>query len=96
MLTLAERVALVVHCSDHAIAACPQCSETVSFAGATPDALWGNHDFCQACRTDLTAVLRKHLTECTWIRVQIRELRKRARGGAAKRPLGVQNQRAAP
>jgi hypothetical protein len=78
MLTLSERVALVVHCSDHAIAACPACSETVTFAGVTTDILRGDHDFCRACRTDLTATLRKHLVECTWIRVQVRETRERA------------------
>jgi hypothetical protein len=78
MLTLSERVALVVQCSDHPFAACPECSETVTFAGVTTDALRGDDDFCRACRTDLTAILRKHLAECTWIRVQVRQMRERA------------------
>jgi hypothetical protein len=80
MLTLSERVALVVHCSDHPVAACPECSETITFAGVTTDALQGDHDFCRACRMDLTAILRKHLAECTWIRVQVGEMSERAQG----------------
>jgi hypothetical protein len=78
MLTPAERAILVVYCNDHPVAGCPQCPETVTFDRIGADLLTGRRDFCPKCRADLTDALRKHLKECTWIRVQTREMRERA------------------
>jgi hypothetical protein len=75
MLTLSERVVLVVHCGDHLAAVCPQCSETVSFDKIGTNVVASIPDFCPGCNTDLTARFRRHLAECTWIRLQVRAAR---------------------
>jgi hypothetical protein len=79
MLMPDERRMLLTTCSDHAVAACPQCSEAVTFERVGADLLMGRRDFCPVCRADLTAALRQHLAECTLIRVQEREIRERPR-----------------
>jgi hypothetical protein len=78
MLTPDERWALVVYCGDHPVAVCPTCSEAVTIHRVGADLILARHDFCPICRADLTATMRKHLAECTWIRVQGREVRERA------------------
>jgi hypothetical protein len=78
MLRPDERATLVVYCSDHPVAVCPQCAEAVTFDRIGSDVILGQRDFCPACRGDLTEALREHLTECTWIRGQAREIRERA------------------
>jgi hypothetical protein len=50
----------------------------VTFNRIGSDPILTLRDFCPVCRADLTAILRKHLAECTWIRVQTRETRERA------------------
>jgi hypothetical protein len=77
MLTPDERAALVVYCHDHEVAVCPRCSAALQVAEISTDVILADRDFCVRCRADLTAVLRKHLTECTWMRVQVREVRER-------------------
>jgi hypothetical protein len=42
------------------------------------DALLPRHDLCPRGTADLTNCLRKHFVECTWIRVQVREVHARA------------------
>jgi len=79
MLGHDERMALVSYCRTHAVAVCPGCAEILKADEIAADIVLGKHDFCPRCRTDLTAVLRQHLTECTWRRVQERETRERAR-----------------
>jgi hypothetical protein len=78
MLGLDERAALLVHCHDHPVAVCPGCSAALQASEIGNDLILGSSDFCPRCRADLSAVLRKHLTECTWMRVQRREVRDRA------------------
>jgi hypothetical protein len=78
MLTPDERAVLVVYCSDQPAAVCPTCSEAVTINRVGADLILARHDFCPTCRVDLTATLRKHLAECTWIRVQGRGIRERA------------------
>jgi hypothetical protein len=79
MLTPDERAALIVYCHDHTVAVCPRCSEALTAADIGTDALLDRRDFCPRCRAGITWVLRKHLTECTWMRVQAREAGERAR-----------------
>jgi hypothetical protein len=74
MLTPDERAALVVYCHDHPVAVCPQCSGSLRVSR-----IIARSDFCPTCRTDLTDSVRQHLTACTWMRVQGREVRERAR-----------------
>jgi hypothetical protein len=76
MLTLGQRAALLIYCADHPVAVCPQCSEAVSIAEIATDAFMSYLDYCPRCTADLTASLRKHLEECTRIRIQ--ETRERA------------------
>jgi hypothetical protein len=78
MLTPDERAALTVHCDDHPVAICPRCHEPVTAARLGIDVILGRRDFCPACGADLTGALRTHLADCTWIRVQGREIRQRA------------------
>ena len=78
MLTQDERALLMTHCSDHPVAVCAQCSEQVAYNRIGVDLILGRRDFCPACRADLAATLRKHLVECTWIRVQARETHERS------------------
>src|SRR5262245_35770380 len=78
MLTSAERAALVLYCHDHRVAVCRKCGEMVTVNRIGTDLILAKRDFCPACRADLTTALRKHLTECTWIRAQARETRERA------------------
>jgi hypothetical protein len=77
VLTPEERAALVVHCQDHRVL-CSQCSLALQVPEIGTDSSWSDRDFCPRCRADLTAPLRKHLAECTWMRVQAREARDRA------------------
>jgi hypothetical protein len=76
MLTLGQRAALLLHCTDHPVAVCPQCLEAVSIANIATDAFMSRPDYCPWCTTDLTTSLRKHLDKCTRIRMQ--ETRERA------------------
>jgi hypothetical protein len=78
MLTLGERVLLLVHCGDHPIADCSRCGELIHFDRLVIDIAAGCCDSCPRCQLDLTAPLRKHLVECTWIRVRVRETHTRA------------------
>jgi hypothetical protein len=78
VLTLSERVALIVYCGDHSVAVCPECSEMMHFDELGQDVVLGRRDVCPACNADLTAALRRHLAGCTWMRVQVRETRERA------------------
>jgi hypothetical protein len=78
MLSLDERATLVIYCHDHAVAVCPACSAPLQASEIGNDLILGLHDFCPRCRADLTAVLRKHLIDCTWMRVQARDVRRRA------------------
>jgi hypothetical protein len=78
MLSPNERAALVLCCHDHPVAVCPRCGEAITFNRIGADVILGKRDFCPACRADLTAALRKHLTECTWLRVQARKTREHA------------------
>jgi hypothetical protein len=93
MLTPAERAVLVVYCTDHPVAGCPQCPETVTFDRIGADLLAGRRDFCPKCRADLTDALRKHLKECTWIRVQTREMRERAQATQQQATMAQESQR---
>jgi hypothetical protein len=79
MLNLDERVTLVIHCHDHAVAVCPSCAAVLQASDIGTDVVRGLRDFCSGCRADLTAVLREHLADCTWMRVQALEGRRRAR-----------------
>jgi hypothetical protein len=56
------------------VAICPDCSTALRASEVGTELILGRRDFCPQCRADLTAVLREHLTECTWMRVQGREL----------------------
>jgi hypothetical protein len=78
MLSLDERAALLGHCHDHAVAVCPGCSAVVQASEVGNDLILGRRDFCPRCSEDLTTALRQHLTDCTWMRVQGREVRERA------------------
>lgn len=77
MLRQEERGLLLAHCRDHPVAACPQCSERVTFERIGADVIMGRRDFCPICRADLTSAIRQHLAECTLMRVQEREARGR-------------------
>jgi hypothetical protein len=76
MLTLGQRAALLLYCADHPVAVCPQCSGTVSIANIATDAFMSHLESCPRCTADLTTSLRKHLDECTRMRMQ--ETRERA------------------
>jgi hypothetical protein len=78
MLTLGERVLLLVHCGDHPVAGCSQCGELIHFDRLAIDVGSGRCESCPRCQLDLTDPLRKHLVECTWIRVQVHETHTRA------------------
>jgi hypothetical protein len=78
MLGLDERAALLVHCHDHPVAVCPGCSAALQASEIGNDLILGRRDFCPRCSEDLTAALRQHLTDCTWMQVQRREVRERA------------------
>jgi hypothetical protein len=84
MLTLQERMILIVYCGDHPLAVCPRCSESLSFIEIGADSLMGHYDFCKKCSLDLAGVLRTHLAECTWMRIQGREVRERVRESVAR------------
>lgn len=73
MLTLDERALLVAYCKDHPVAVCPGCAEALTFERVGADLIMGKRDFCPMCRADLTNTLRRHLTDCTWMRVQARD-----------------------
>ena len=73
MLTPGERAALVVRCVDHSVATCPHCGEVVTASRIGADLVLGRRDFCPACRTDLTAELRQHLTTCLLVRAEAAE-----------------------
>jgi hypothetical protein len=75
MLTLSERVALVVHCGDHLAVICPECSEATSFDQPGTNIVTSIPDCCPRCNAELTHRFRQHLAECTWIRVQVRGTR---------------------
>jgi hypothetical protein len=79
MLMPDHRALLVMHCNDHPVAMCPQCSEAVTFEQIGADIVAGTRDFCPRCRADLSIVVLQHLAECTLMRVQRRETRERAR-----------------
>lgn len=83
MLMPEQRALLLVHCNDHPVAVCPQCSEGLAFEQLGADIIRGKRDFCPMCRADLTAAVLKHLAECTFTRVQAREARARARETAS-------------
>jgi hypothetical protein len=90
MLTLGQRAALLLHCTDHPVAVCPQCSAAVSIADIATDAFMSHPDYCPRCATDLTTSLRKHLDECTRIRMQ--EKRERAQATREQaREIGKQS-----
>jgi hypothetical protein len=76
MLTLGQRAALILYCTDHPVTVCPQCSEAVRIASIATDAFMSRPDYCPRCTADLTTSLRKHLDECT--RIRMRETRERA------------------
>jgi hypothetical protein len=78
MLTVGERVLLLVHCGDHPVAGCSRCGELIRFNELAIDTASGRRDYCPRCQLDLTAPLRRHLVACTWIRVQVRETHTRA------------------
>jgi hypothetical protein len=78
MLILGQRAALLLHCADHPIAVCPQCAKAVRVADARTDAFMSHLDYCPQCSADLTAALRTHLAECTWILAEARHTRARA------------------
>jgi hypothetical protein len=78
MLTPDERAALVVYCHDHAVAICPACSASLQVNEISIDLVLGRRDYCHRCRADITQALRAHLADCTWMRVQRREVRERA------------------
>jgi hypothetical protein len=69
----------MMHCNDHPVAACPRCSEAVTFDRIGADGIMGTRDFCPMCRADLTFAVLQHLAECTVMRAQVRETRERAR-----------------
>jgi hypothetical protein len=79
MLTPDQRALLGVHCTDHPVAVCPQCSEALTFNQIRADIIMGKRDFCPMCRADLSIAVLRHLAECTAMRVQERETRQRAR-----------------
>jgi hypothetical protein len=79
VLTPDERAALVVYCHDHPVGVCPRCSAPVTVDQVRAGVVLARRDACPTCRTDLTAALRQHLADCTWIRVQRREVREHAR-----------------
>jgi hypothetical protein len=83
MLMPNQRALLVMHCNDHPVAVCPQCSEALTFDQIGADVILGKRDFCPICRADLTTAVLKHLAECTLKRVQAREARERARETAS-------------
>jgi hypothetical protein len=68
----------MTHCTDHPVAVCVQCSEHVAYNRIGADLILGRRDFCPACRANLAAPLRKHLVECTMVRVQARETHERS------------------
>jgi hypothetical protein len=78
MLTPDERAALITYCNDHPVAVCPQCAEALTAKRLGTDFILGQSTACRICRTDLTSTLRDHLAQCTWVRVQAREIRERA------------------
>jgi hypothetical protein len=78
MLTFGERVLLLVHCGDHPVAGCSGCGELIRCDSLAIDTASGRGDSCPRCQLDLTAPLRRHLVECTWIRVQVRDTHTRA------------------
>jgi hypothetical protein len=78
MLTLGQRAALLLHCPDHPIAVCPRCAKAVSVGDVRSDAFMDHLEYCPHCNADLTAALRTHLAECTWIIAQTRQTRERA------------------
>jgi hypothetical protein len=75
MLMPEERALLLQYCDDHPVAACPRCSEAVTFDHIGAGVITATRDFCPSCHSDLTNVLRGHLAECTLMRVQAREVR---------------------
>jgi hypothetical protein len=75
MLMPDERALFAVYCNDHPIAVCHQCAEALTFERIGADIVMGTRDFCPTCRADLTLALRRHLADCTFIRVQDRERR---------------------
>jgi hypothetical protein len=77
MLTPAQRALLVLHCHDHVVAICPECSEALTFDRIGTDVIMGKRDFCPVCRADLTATVLKHIADCTVMRVQEGEAEKR-------------------
>ena len=83
MLMPDQRALLVMHCNDHPVAVCPQCSEALTFNRISADVILGKRDFCPMCRADLTVAVLKHLAECTLPRVQGRETPERARKTAS-------------
>ena len=78
MLKPGERALLLAYCNGHPIAACPRCSEDLTFDRVGADVILGRRDFCPMCRADLTVALRQHLAECTMLLVQERESRVRS------------------
>jgi hypothetical protein len=78
MLTSDERAALVAYCNDHPVAICPQCEAVLSAKRLGSEFILGQPTVCRICRADLTPSLRSHLAECTWVRIQAQESRKRA------------------
>ena len=79
MLSPDERRVLLRHWFDHPVATCPDCGEVILFDEIGRDIIFGQRDFCPACRADLARVLRDHLVNCTWLRVQNQEIRDRSR-----------------
>jgi hypothetical protein len=69
---------LVVHCDDHPVGVCPRCSAPVTVDQIRVGVVLARRDGCPMCKVDLTTMLRQHLADCTWMRVQRREVRERA------------------
>jgi len=67
MLSDAERRVLLLYCVSHPAARCPRCHEDITASQVGMDLIGAARDFCPACRTDLTDVLRWHLLECATI-----------------------------
>jgi hypothetical protein len=70
-----QRALLVKYCNDHPVAACPGCSEALTFDRIGADVIAGKRDICPMCRADLTTAVLRHLAECTFMRAQERETR---------------------
>jgi hypothetical protein len=79
MLMPDQRALLLLHCRDHPVAVCPGCDEALTFERIGADIILGKRDFCTVCRADLTTAVLQHLAECTVMRAQQRENRRRER-----------------